>query len=57
MEEERYVLTPKGLALEAMLQTGLVTSADDPRVDGFWTIFEASMKRCGYVQTEKVERR
>lgn len=33
-----------------MLQTGLVSDMDDPRIDGFWTIFETIMRRNGYVE-------
>ena len=47
-EEERYVATPKGIALLAMLQCGLIQSIDDPRVDGFWCVFEQRMIRAGY---------
>lgn len=51
--KEEYRLTPKGIAVIAMLQTGLVSDMDDPRIDGFWTIFEASMKRHGYVEEDE----
>lgn len=50
MKEEKYVLTPKGIAILAMLQTGLVDDMDDPRIEGFWTIFDALMDRHGYVE-------
>lgn len=48
--KEEYRLTPKGIAVIAMLQTGLVSDMDDPRIDGFWTIFKASMKGHGYIE-------
>lgn len=51
--KEEYRLTPKGIAVIAMLQTGLVSDMDDPRIDGFWTIFEAVMKRNGYVEEDE----
>lgn len=50
MREERYGLTPKGIAVLAMMQTGLVEDMDDFRIEGFWTIFEALMIRNGYVE-------
>ena len=50
MKEERYVLTPKGVATVAMMNTGLVDDMDDPRIEGFWTIFEALMILNGYVE-------
>ena len=50
MREEKYRLTPKGIAVLAMMQTGLLEDMDDPRIEGFWTIFEAIMTRSGYVE-------
>ena len=38
-ENVRYQLTPKGVACLAMLHAGLVTSVDDPRIEGFWSMF------------------
>lgn len=52
-DNDRYELTPKGLALLAMMQTGLVEDMDDPRIDGFWTIFSVLMDRHGYVEELK----
>lgn len=52
MNEERYELTPKGIAYLAALQTGLISSIDDPRIDGFWTLFETRMYEMGYVQDD-----
>ena len=49
MDEERYTITPKGIACMAMLQSGLVNSTNDPRIDGFWIIFEEGMKQHGYI--------
>ena len=51
--KEEYRLTPKGIAVIAMLQTGLVSDMDDPRIDGFWTIFETIMRRNGYVEEDE----
>ncbi len=49
-DNERYALTPKGLANVAMLQTGLIDNLDDPRFEGFWSIFVASMNEHGYIK-------
>lgn len=51
--KEEYRLTPKGIAVIAMLQTGLVSDMDDPRIDGFWTIFEIIMRGNGYVEEDE----
>ena len=48
--EEVYRLTPKGIASIAMLQTGLITSFDDPRFEGFWNIFVSKMIRGGFAE-------
>ena len=47
-----YKITPKGIVSVAMLQCGLINSIEDPRLEEFWTIFEAGMKNSGYVQEE-----
>lgn len=52
MSEETYKITPKGIATLALLQTGLVNEMDDPRIDGFWTIFEAMMRRNEYIMED-----
>lgn len=49
-EEESYEITPKGLACLALMQVGLITDINDFRADGFWTLFELSMKEKGYVK-------
>lgn len=53
MEDEVLVLAPKGIASLAMKQVGLVTSSEDPRIDGFWTIFERMMREHGYVADDE----
>lgn len=32
------------------LRTGLVESIEDPRIDGFWELFQADMDALGYTQ-------
>ena len=49
-ENVRYQLTPKGIACLAMLHAGLVTSVDDPRIEGFWSMFLRDMEKLGYTQ-------
>ena len=50
MKEEQYKITPKGIAVVAMMETGILEDMDDPRIEGFWTIFEALMTSNGYVE-------
>ena len=45
-----YQLTPKGIACLALLRTGLVESIEDPRIDGFWELFQTDMDTLGYTQ-------
>lgn len=49
-DDERFAITPKGIAASALIMTGLVESMDDWRIDGFWAIFETKMRECGYVE-------
>ena len=52
-DEEMYRITPKGIALVSMLQCGLVDNIDDPRLEGFWALFEAGMRKHGYIVEEQ----
>lgn len=54
-EEEKYVITPKGIAVLAMMQSGLIVHSDDPRFEGFWRMFEEDMKRLGYIVEDEKE--
>ena len=49
-EDAVYQLTPKGIACLALLRTGLIDSVEDPRIDGFWELFQADMDALGYSQ-------
>ena len=49
-DDTLYKVTPKGLACLAMLRTGLISSTNDPRLDGFWELFDADMAAAGYTQ-------
>lgn len=51
--EERYVIAPKGIATLALLECGLVDSISDPRINGFWCIFEQGMMKGGYIVTDE----
>ena len=54
--EEKYVITPKGIATLAMLRTGLIQSMNDPRFEGFRQLLESDMVRLGsYVYEQEVE--
>lgn len=48
-----YQITPKGIALVSLLQCGLINDMNDPRVEGFWMLFENGMRRSGYIQEEE----
>ncbi len=54
-DDARYVLAPKGIATLSMLQSGIVTTWEDPRIDGFWTLFEQGMRQAGYVEDDEKE--
>lgn len=47
--EEKYIISPKGIAVLALLESGLINDIDDPRANGFFTLFEAKMRQHGYV--------
>lgn len=49
-EEAIYQITPKGIAILAMLDVGLITSMDDKRFDKFWDKFCDGMINAGYVE-------
>lgn len=48
-QEEKYVLSPKGIACIAIRECGLISSVDDSRLDDFWSRFEETMRALGYV--------
>jgi len=52
-EDEELMLSPKGIATLALLQVNLVNDGEDPRIDGFWTLFETMMRKSGYVSDEE----
>lgn len=54
-DNDVFVLTPKGIATVALSRCGLITNSNDPRVDGFWTIFEGCMRKSGYIVEEDEE--
>ena len=47
-----YQITPKGIAIVSMLRCGLIDNIDDPRVEGFWMLFEDGMRKGGYIVEE-----
>lgn len=49
-DEEKYVLTPKGLFELSLTRANLVEDASDWRVDAAWAVFEIMMKEHGYVE-------
>lgn len=46
----KYVIAPKGVAVLAMLDCGLITDIEDRRFEVFWELFEARMKKLNYIQ-------
>ena len=48
----KYQITPKGIAALSLMRCGLVSGLDDPRIEGFWTLFEDGMKKSGYIVEE-----
>lgn len=48
-DNETYVITPKGIVSLCMVQCGLTDDINDPRIDGFFSMFESSMRTCGYI--------
>ncbi len=48
-DEAVYVITPKGIAALALMQSGIIQSISDPRFEGFWALFENEMKRHDYI--------
>ena len=48
-EDEKYRLTPKGIATVALMQSGLVYDIHDPRIEGFWRLFEQDMRNSEYI--------
>lgn len=51
-EEEEFVLSPKGCAIAALQDAGLVDGPDDPAVDRFWKSFHSQMVQLGYAAEE-----
>lgn len=48
-------ISPRELAALALIQTGVVSDLEDPRIDGFWTLFCKSMDDCGHIMLEKID--
>jgi len=51
-DEEKYVLTPKGIFSLALVDAHLVEDVMDWRIDAAWRIFELIMKERGYMVEE-----
>ena len=50
MSREVLHITPKGMAAVCMVESGLIKSIEDPRLERFWNLFVKSMLEHGYVQ-------
>lgn len=44
-----YQLTPKGIFTLALIDTGLVDTIEDKRINAAWTIFRLLMDKNGYI--------
>lgn len=53
VQEEMYMLTPKGIALGAMYDAGLINTMDNPKFEKFWNEFYSNMAKFKYVKTEE----
>lgn len=49
MEEERYVITPKGVAVLVLIKAGIYAEITDGQFELFWKEFAKGMKQAGYV--------
>lgn len=49
-EEDSYELTPKGCAIAALMDAGLIQNIDATAAGTFWTEFTVLMQRYGYIQ-------
>lgn len=47
-QEERYVITPKGIAWLCLKEIGI--DITDSKLDTFWILFEHYMKQNGYLE-------
>lgn len=50
LEDEKYILTPKGIFTMALITNNLATNIDDPKIQDSWDCFEKSMEELGYIQ-------
>lgn len=54
-EDTTYLLTVKGIISIAMIESGILDNIDDPRINGFYTLFENYMRKAGYVHDPEDE--
>lgn len=50
---DEWKLSPKGCAIVAMLDSGIIDDINDERVNKFWRLFQSNMLKCGYVELEE----
>ena len=50
-EEERYVITPKGIAYLSLMSSGIKFT--EPSFELFWNEFEAGMRKAGYITDDE----
>jgi hypothetical protein len=55
-DEERFVISPKGLAMLAARNAELIDDLDDVRFEAFWLYFDHYMHKHGYIEEELIEK-
>ena len=52
-DDEKYVVTPKGLFLMSLIDVGLIDDHNDKMANAAWKIFALSMEKQGYVDGQE----
>jgi len=47
-----HEIFPEDLAAAALMLSGLIDNAKDPRIDKFWELFESGMMRNGFMSED-----
>lgn len=53
--EDRYTITPKGIAFLELINCGLIDDLDDERAERFWDKFELGMYKHGYIRNDETK--
>lgn len=52
-DQERYILSPKGIFHICLYEAGLIDQLNDKRAEIAWDSFKELMNKCGYISEEK----